>query len=206
MQAESGPGGLAGWGLSVMDVLGAPGAGLLIAAENLFPPLPSEVFLPLAGFAAGQGRISLVSALVFTTLGSVLGALALYWLGVKLGTERLQALAKRLPLFRESDVDKANAFFDRHGGKAVLLGRMLPVFRSLISIPAGVNRMPVWKFAGLTLLGSAVWNSLFVLAGYLLGDNWHRIEPYSAVFEYTVLGIAVAAVAWFTVKRLRHRG
>ncbi|EWC61129.1 hypothetical protein UO65_3610 [Actinokineospora spheciospongiae] len=200
------PGGLAGWALGVMDVLGAPGAGLLIAAENLFPPLPSEVFLPLAGFAAGQGRISLASALFFTTLGSVVGALALYWLGARLGTDRLRALAGKIPLFRVSDVDRTEAFFRRHGGVAVFFGRMLPVFRSLISIPAGVSRMPLWRFVALTTAGSLLWNSLFVVAGYLLGENWDRMEGFASVFEYLVIGLAVAAVVWFTVKRLRARG
>ena len=200
------PGGLAGWALGVMDVLGAPGAGLLIAAENLFPPLPSEVFLPLAGFAAGQGRISLASALFFTTLGSVVGALALYWLGARLGTDRLRALAGKIPLFKVSDVDRTEAFFQRHGGVAVFFGRMLPVFRSLISIPAGVSRMPLWRFVALTTAGSLLWNSLFVVAGYLLGENWDRMEGFASVFEYLVIGLAVAAVVWFTVKRLRARG
>ncbi|MCG8914924.1 DedA family protein [Actinokineospora sp. PR83] len=189
-----------------MDVLGAPGAGLLIAAENLFPPLPSEVFLPLAGFAAGQGRISLASALFFTTLGSVVGALALYWLGARLGTDRLRALAGKIPLFKVSDVDRTEAFFQRHGGVAVFFGRMLPVFRSLISIPAGVSRMPLWRFVALTTAGSLLWNSLFVVAGYLLGENWDRMEGFASVFEYLVIGLAVAAVVWFTVKRLRARG
>ncbi|SDD89117.1 DedA family protein [Actinokineospora iranica] len=202
----SGPtGGLTGWALDVMDALGAPGAGLLIAAENLFPPLPSEVFLPLAGFAASRGGIGLGAAILFTTLGSLVGALALYFLGARLGEERLRALADRIPLLDSSDVDRTSRWFDRHGGKAVFFGRMLPVFRSLISIPAGVHRMPLWRFVLLTGSGSLIWNSAFVLAGYALGQNWHLIEGYAQVFEYGVLGVAALALTWFVVRRIRAK-
>ncbi|PPK68786.1 DedA family protein [Actinokineospora auranticolor] len=194
---------MAGWALDVMDVLGAPGAGLLVALENLFPPLPSEIFLPLAGFAAGLGRISLFSAIFFTTLGSVAGALALYWLGAALGRDRLRAIADRVPLLKVSDVDKTEAWFDRHGGKAVFFGRMVPVFRSLISIPAGVHRMPLARFTLLTTLGSLIWNTAFVLAGYLLGQQWHLVEDYAGILEKVVLGAVVLAVAWFVVQRVR---
>ncbi|SES35783.1 DedA family protein [Actinokineospora terrae] len=203
---SSGPeGGLTGWALDVMDMLGGPGAGLLVAAENLFPPLPSEVFLPLAGFAASRGGITLFSAIFFTTLGSVLGALALYWLGAKLGRERLRALVDKIPLLDVSDVERTERWFDKHGGKAVFLGRMLPIFRSLISVPAGLNRMPLVKFTLLTTAGSLIWNSAFVLAGYLLGQNWHLIEGYASVFEKVVLGLVVLAVGWFVIKRVSAR-
>ncbi|GAA2993021.1 DedA family protein [Actinokineospora diospyrosa] len=203
---STGPeGGLTGWALDVMDTLGGPGAGLLVAAENLFPPLPSEVFLPLAGFAASRGGISLFSAIFFTTLGSVVGALMLYWLGAKLGRERLRALVERIPLLDVSDVDRTEDWFDKHGGKAVFLGRMLPIFRSLISIPAGLNRMPLAKFVALTTAGSLLWNSGFVLAGYLLGQSWHLIEGYASIFEKVVLGVVVLAVVWFVIKRVAGR-
>lgn len=158
--------GIAQWAVSLMDTIGAPGAGLAIALENLFPPLPSEIILPLAGFSAARGTFSLAEALLWTTLGSVVGALALYSLGAWLGAERLKAITRRLPLMQVSDVEKAEAWFARHGGKAVLLGRMIPLFRSLISIPAGVERMPLARFTLLTALGSAVWNTIFVVAGY----------------------------------------
>src|SRR3954466_12642874 len=126
--------GVAGWATDLMEKLGAPGAGLAIALENLFPPLPSEVILPLAGFAASRGDLGLVSAIVFTTLGSVVGALALYGVGAVLGRDRTRALAERLPLMKLRDVDKAEEWFVRHGSKAVLIGRLVPVVRSLISV------------------------------------------------------------------------
>ena len=123
------------WITGLMTTLGAPGAGIAIALENLFPPLPSELFLPLAGFTASRGGMSLVAAVAWTTAGSVVGAVALYYLGVLLGRDRIRAIAEKLPLIDVSDVDKTEAWFGRHGSKAVFFGRMIPVFRSLISIP-----------------------------------------------------------------------
>ncbi|MFI6876422.1 DedA family protein [Streptomyces sp. NPDC050400] len=198
--------GIAGWAAHLVDVLGGPGAGLAIALENLFPPLPSEVILPLTGFAAGQGVISLVSALFWTTLGSVVGAAALYGIGRVVGRERMYAVWGRLPLVKVSDLEKTEAWFLRHGTKAVLLGRMVPIFRSLISVPAGVERMPLPLFLSLTAVGSLVWNSVLVLAGYWLGDQWDLVETYVGVVSKVVLGAAVVAVAGYLVVRLRGRG
>src|SRR5688500_15870781 len=135
-------GGIAGWATDLMEKLGAVGAGLAIALENLFPPLPSEVILPLAGFTAAPGRMSLVAALVCTTLGSVIGALALYGIGAAVGRDRVRAVVAKLPLVKLEDLDRTEAWFLKHGTKAVFFGRMIPIFRSLFSVPAGVERMP----------------------------------------------------------------
>ncbi|MEV0617442.1 DedA family protein [Nonomuraea sp. NPDC050404] len=193
------------WLVGLMESLGAPGAGLAIALENLFPPLPSEVILPLAGFTASQGEMDLVEVLIFTTLGSVIGALALYWVGALLGRERTLAIAGKLPLIKLSDIEKTEAFFHRHGGKTVFFGRMIPIFRSLISIPAGVERMPLPMFTLLTTAGSLIWNTIFVMAGYLLGEQWHLVETYVGVGSKVVLGLVVLAVVIFVVVRLAER-
>ena len=190
--------------VGLMNLIGAPGAGIAIALENLFPPLPSEVILPMAGLAAARGSFTLVEALLWTTAGSVAGAFALYGLGAWLGIARLRALVRRMPLLKVDDVDRTVAWFERHGGKAVFFGRMLPIFRSLISIPAGVTRMPLWRFGLLTLAGSFLWNAVFVLSGYLLGDQWHVVEEYAGVLQYAVIGVAAAALVWFTVNRVRQ--
>ncbi len=134
-------GGVAGWAADLTESLGAVGAGVAIALENLFPPLPSEVILPLAGFAAARGDLSLAAVLWWTTAGSVAGALALYALGALLGRERMVASAARIPLVKVSDIQRAEAWFARHGTKAVFFGRMIPLFRSMISVPAGIERM-----------------------------------------------------------------
>ncbi|MFC7585921.1 DedA family protein [Nonomuraea antimicrobica] len=125
------------WLVGLMESLGALGAGIAIALENLFPPLPSEVILPLAGFTASKGSMDLLDVLIFTTLGSVVGALALYGVGALLGRERTLAIAAKLPLVKISDIEKTEAWFQRHGRKTVFFGRMIPIFRSLISVPAG---------------------------------------------------------------------
>ena len=197
--------GVAAWAVDIMEALGGPGAGLIIALENLFPPLPSEVILPLAGFTASQGTFSLTGAIAWTTLGSVVGALALYLLGAALGRDRFRALWRRMPLVNMDDLDRTEAWFGRHGGKAIFFGRMIPIFRSLISIPAGIERMPLLKFAALTLLGSAIWNTIFVVAGYQLGENWDVVEGYAGIFQKVVIVVVALLVVWWVVRRLRAR-
>ncbi|MDT0402684.1 MULTISPECIES: DedA family protein [Streptomyces] len=198
--------GIAGWAADLVDAMGAPGAGLAVALENLFPPLPSEIILPLTGFAAGQGVISLFSALFWTTLGSVAGATALYGIGALFGRERMHALWARLPLVKASDLVRTEEWFARHGTKAVLLGRMVPIFRSLISVPAGLERMPLPVFLTLTAAGSLMWNSVLVLSGYWLGERWDMVEGYVGVLSKGVLVAVAAALACYVVVRLRSRG
>ncbi|MEU4537397.1 DedA family protein [Streptosporangium sp. NPDC023825] len=197
--------GIAGWAINLMETLGAPGAGLAIALENLFPPLPSEVILPLAGFTASKGDMGLFDAVLWTTIGSVVGALALYAVGALLGRERVVFIASKLPLVSVSDIEKTEAWFARHGRKTVFFGRMIPIFRSLISIPAGVERMPILVFTLLTTLGSLIWNTAFVMAGFLLGEQWDLVERYMGVVSKAVLGIVVLAVVVFIVVRLSDR-
>ncbi|WP_425583652.1 DedA family protein [Streptomyces macrosporus] len=204
--AQQPTGGIAGWATSMMETLGAPGAGLAIALENLFPPLPSEVILPLAGFTASQGDMNLYAAVVWTTIGSVVGALALYWVGALLGRERTLAIAAKLPLVKVEDIEKTEAWFTRHGTKAVFFGRMIPIFRSLISVPAGVERMPVTTFLVLTSLGSLLWNTAFVLAGYFLGENWHTVSDYVSLYSKGVLAVVALGVVGFVVVRLLRPG
>ncbi|MEU2116910.1 DedA family protein [Streptomyces sp. NPDC016459] len=204
-QAQQPAGGIAGWVADLVDTMGGPGAGLAIALENLFPPLPSEVILPLTGFAAGQGVLSLASALFWTTLGSVVGAVALYWIGVLFGRERMHRIWGGLPLVKASDLVRTEEWFAEHGTKAVFLGRMVPVFRSLISVPAGVQRMPMPLFLMLTALGSLIWNSVLVMAGYWLGDRWDVVGTYVGVLSKVIVVLVVVAVAAYVTVRLRGR-
>ncbi|OLT21455.1 hypothetical protein BJF81_02730 [Ornithinimicrobium sp. CNJ-824] len=205
VDAPTGLTGVAAWAVDVMEALGGPGAGLLIALENLFPPLPSEVILPLAGFTASQGTFTLGGVILWTTAGSVLGALALYALGAVFGRSRFRALWTRLPLVDLRDLDRTESWFARHGTKAVFFGRMVPIFRSLISVPAGLERMPLPLFCALTTAGSLLWNSLFVVAGFQLGENWHLVEGYAGAFQAVVLAAVAVAVVWFVLSRVRSR-
>ena len=192
---------IAAWAVSLMETLGGVGAGIAIALENLFPPLPSEIILPLAGFTAAKGTLGLVEVLIWTTVGSIVGALALYGIGAWLGRRRMYAIAQRMPLIKIEDVERTEAWFERHGSKAVFFGRMIPIFRSLISIPAGIERMPLIRFTLLTAAGSAIWNTIFVLAGYYLGANWHIVEDYAGIFQKVVIAaVVVAFVVWLVVR------
>ncbi|MFE5677779.1 DedA family protein [Streptomyces erythrochromogenes] len=198
-------GGIAGWATHLVETMGGPGAGLAIALENLFPPLPSEIILPLTGFAVGQGALSLASALIWTTAGSVIGALALYQVGRLFGRERMYALWGRLPLVKTADLEKTERWFAKHGTKAVFFGRMVPIFRSLISVPAGLERMPLPIFLTLTALGSFIWNSCLIMAGYALGAQWGLVEQYVGVLSKAVLGLAVLGLGLFITRKARNR-
>ena len=196
--------GIARWVVDVMETIGAPGAGLLVALENLFPPLPSEVILPLAGFTASQGGFTVAGAIFWTTLGSVVGAAALYWIGAVLGRRRLRTVVDRMPLVDLADLDRTEAWFDRHGRKAVFFGRMVPLFRSLISVPAGIERMPLGAFVLLSTTGSLIWNTVFVLAGFYLGENWHVAERYAGVLSRVVVVVVLVSALWWVARRVRR--
>ncbi|KID32463.1 putative membrane-associated protein [Prauserella sp. Am3] len=198
-------GGLAGWAVDIMETLGGPGAAITVGLDNVFPPIPSELVLPLAGFTAAQGTFTLLGALLWTTAGSVAGALIVYLVGALLGRDRTRRVIAAVPLMKAQDFDVAEAWFAKHGTKAVFLGRMVPLVRSFISLPAGIERMPLPVFLTLTTVGSLIWNSIFVVAGYLLGANWQVVEEYSGVFQTVVIVAVVAAVTLFVVKRVRER-
>ena len=197
------------WVLGIMESVGGPGIALAIFLENLFPPIPSEVVLPLAGFTAANGEYTVVEAVLWATLGSVTGALLLYGIGAALGIDRLKVIAHRMPLVDVADIDKADAWFTKHGPKAVFLGRFVPGIRSIISIPAGIDRMPVAKFLGYTTAGSLIWNSLFVWIGFQLGDRYHLVEQYmdpiSKVVYLLIVLTALGVVVWMWRRSVRRR-
>jgi len=197
--------GLSGLVVGIVERLGAVGAGLLTLVETVFPPIPSEVVLPLSGYLAGRGDLDFVAVLFAATIGSVLGALLLYAAGARLGQDRATALLCRLPLVEERDVVRAERWFEDHGRTAVLFGRLVPGVRSLVSLPAGAQRMPLWSFTALTTVGSLTWNTLLVGAGALLGRQWQVVEQYADILNYAVTGGVVLLVAWFVVRRLRRR-
>lgn len=195
--------------VSLVGVLDAPGVGIAVAAENLFPPIPSEVILPSAGFAAASGSMGLVSAIVWATFGSVVGALALYAPGAWFGRARFYSLASKIPFVKEIDIERAEAWFVRRGPLAVLLGRVVPVVRSLISIPAGIERMKLLPFTLYTAIGSALWNSVLIGAGYALGANWEIVEEWISRYQLIVFAlVGIALVVWlvrkWTVRRPRE--
>ena len=189
-----------------MEALGAVGVGLAILLETVVPPIPSEVVLPLAGYLAQTGRMGLLAAVLAATAGSLLGAALLYQLGRWLGPERSRRWLDRLPLVDTADVDKAFDAFQRRGRAAVLLGRLVPVVRSFISVPAGVVGMPWAQFLLYTAIGSALWNGALIGAGVALGTQYELVERYVGLLDYALVAAVVGFLGWMVVRHLRRRG
>jgi membrane protein DedA with SNARE-associated domain len=187
--------------LDVIGALGYLGLALLLVAENLFPPIPSEVVLPLAGFLVGRGDLSLWGAIFAATFGSVAGALVLYALG-RWGGRRLVLRYGQWLRVDEKALGRAEGWFWHYGDWVVLFARLVPVARSIVSIPAGTMEMPVLRFVVLTTLGSAVWNSVLIGAGVVLGANWHAVSGWMGSYSDVVLVVGTVAVALFLL--LRH--
>jgi membrane protein DedA with SNARE-associated domain len=187
--------GFVGWVADVIASLGAAGVGIMTLVENLFPPIPSEIVLPLGGYLASQGRISLAGALIASTLGSLLGAAMLYELAAWAGKDRLRRIVHAIPLLDWDDVDRADDWFEEHGTAVTFFGRFVPGVRSLVSIPAGTSSMSRPTFWIYTALGSAIWNTIVVMAGYWLGSSWESVGKYSDWLNWGVLAVVVLIVA-----------
>ncbi|MET8529764.1 DedA family protein [Micromonospora sp. NPDC005172] len=197
--------GLTGWVASVIEAMGPVGVALLVALESIVPPIPSEIVLAMAGFLAHEGQFNVVLVVVAATVGSLVGALVLYWAGAAVGEERLKRWLDRIPLVDGDDLEKADRWFERHGRWAVLIGRVVPVVRSLVSVPAGANRMPLGEFVLLTTIGSGVWNALIVGSGYALGSRWQNVERYSDWFNYAIGAVFVVMVVAWVARKIRRR-
>lgn len=203
--ADSQTGGLTGFVLETVDTLGAPGVGLMSFLEVVFPPIPSEVVLPLAGYQVQQGRIGLAAVVLFSVGGAFLGSLVLYWLGKAIGLQRAARIADRIPLMDASDVTKSAEWFHRHEGAAVFTGRFVPGVRSLISLPAGAARMGLLKFSLLTVLGSGLWNGLLIGLGMALGTQYELVESYGHYLDYAFYAAIAAVLVWAVARRVRSR-
>ena len=191
----------------VVYSFGYPGVFVLIALANLYLPIPTELVLPLAGSLVAQGRFSFLAVLAAATAGSLVGALVVYSLGRRLGEENLRRFVGRfgrLAFVYELDLDKASRWFERHGAKAVIIARLVPGVGSLISVPAGLERMPVWRFVAYTALGSALWNGAFVGLGWALGSQWRLARQYAHILQYLVMAAVAGAILWFLWRRWRR--
>jgi len=195
--------GFIGWVLGLMETLGEVGVGIAVLVETFVPPIPSEAVLPGAGFLAYEGRMNVWLAWALATLGALLGAWAWYAIGYAFGRRRTRAIVGKVPLMEHEDFDRAEAFFARWGGTAVLVGRCVPLVRSFISIPAGIERMHLGKFTWYTFAGSGLWNAIWIGAGYVAGPAIRPVlERWSGVLSNLVLGAIAALVIWFVVARL----
>jgi membrane protein DedA with SNARE-associated domain len=214
-------GDLANWVQDVINQFGYLGVALLVVIENVFPPIPSEIVLPFAGFVAQQGAsavnatadaaqsdTTVVGMMIAATVGSVVGALILYFVSAAIGPERLRGFVERFGKWfgvKSSDLVRAEEWFDRRSVAAVLVGRCVPLIRSIVSIPAGFRRMNLTSFVVLTAIGSAVWNIALIGAGAVLGDQWERVGEYVGVFQWLVIAAILFLVVRFVVSRLKNR-
>ncbi|WP_344018257.1 DedA family protein [Pseudonocardia kongjuensis] len=195
------------WVFDIVDRLGAAGIGLLIFLENVVPPIPSEVILPLGGFRASTGAMDPVAVWAAATMGAVAGALVLYALGAMLGFDRVHRLAgnRWFILSSQKDLEKGLDLFERYGNWFVLGGRCIPIVRSLISIPAGIAGMPLLRFVALSTLGSSVWNALFVYLGFALGERWEVVEGYMSPLSKIVAVLGALVLAWLIWRKVQQR-
>ncbi|WFF38907.1 DedA family protein [Moraxella nasibovis] len=194
------------WVLAIMDKLGLLGVGLMMFLENVFPPIPSELIMPAAGFAAAMGQMNIIAVIIAGTLGSVLGALPLYYFGTVLDEKRLYSLAEKYGkyvLVKPSDITNAQAWFHKYGKSVVFFGRMIPAIRSLISIPAGMARMPMLPFLTLTAIGSAIWTTLLAYAGYVLGANYEMVESFISPISKIVVVVVLVVAAIIAITRIK---
>ncbi|KRO46811.1 MAG: hypothetical protein ABR56_01300 [Acidimicrobium sp. BACL27 MAG-120823-bin4] len=214
-------GDLANWVQDVINQFGYFGVALLVVIENVFPPIPSEIVLPFAGFVAQQGAsavnatagaaqsdTTVIGMMIAATVGSVVGALILYFVSAAIGPERLRGFVERFGKWfgvKSADLVRAEEWFDRRSNAAVLVGRCVPLIRSIVSIPAGFRRMKLTSFVVLTAIGSAVWNIALIGAGALLGDQWERVGEYVGVFQWLVIAAVLVFLVRFVASRLKKR-
>lgn len=197
---------------SLILQMGYPGVGIVMFLENVFPPIPSEVVMPFAGFLVGRGELSFVGIWIAGVIGSVLGAIILYYIGMWVGDAVVRGFLRRYGkwiMTSEADYDRALKFFERYGTAVVFFGRLIPLVRSIISIPAGANHMPLPRFLLFTALGSAIWSGALAYAGVVLGENWEEIigfvEQYQDITVIVlVVGVLLLVGGWFFYK-LRNR-
>lgn len=186
-----------------MKSLGLPGIGLLMLLENVFPPIPSELIMPLAGYLSTGGGLSFWGAVVAGSVGSLLGALFWYWVGRKVSEQRLRSWTERHGAWlamTPDDIDTAKEWFERHGSASVFFGRLVPVVRTLISVPAGFSGMGMVPFLMYSALGTALWTAALAYAGRLLGAGFPRVGDYIGPATWVVVG---AALAWYIVRLVR---
>jgi membrane protein DedA with SNARE-associated domain len=198
------------WVIDVVHSLGYVGVFVLILAGSVYLPVPTELTLPLFGFLIGNGRLSLVPVLLTATAARVCAALLMYALGLRLREARLRRVIKhfeRSKLLFVSDFERASVVFERHGGKAILVGHLIPGVGALVSVPAGLKHMPVrWRFLGYTILGCSIWNASLISLGWALGGRWRIIEVFTSFVGSAILIILIAATVWlFWRRRKAHR-
>jgi membrane protein DedA with SNARE-associated domain len=192
------------WVTDLVTTLGYWGIAFLMFLENVFPPIPSELIMPLAGFETDKGELTFFGIVVAGSIGSLAGAYAWYWLGAKVGEDRLRRFIEKHGNCQ--DLDEAKRWLERHGAAAVLIGRMVPGIRTVISLPAGLARMPQPKFLFYSAIGTFLWTLLLAFAGRVLASRYDEVKDYVGPVSTAVLVLMIALYVWRLFKVLRRPG
>lgn len=195
---------IATFATNFIDTTGYIGIIVLMTLESMVAPVPSEAVMPFAGMLVHEGKLSWIGVIFFSTLGSIVGSLIGYWMGAKGGRPVVERWGKYL-LLDKHDLDITEKWFSKRGEATVFVCRFIPVVRHLISIPAGMGRMNLWKFSIYTLIGAAMWNSILTVAGYFLQDNWKEIMKYSHIIDYFVVGALIIVLAYYAYKLYKNK-
>lgn len=199
------------WVTDIMEQFGYLGIFLMMALENVFPPIPSEIVLPFGGFMTTYSDLTVVGVIIAATVGSILGAIILYGIGLLIDVETLEKIVDRwghILRIKKEDIHKADAWFDKYGYWTVLFCRMIPLIRSLISIPAGMSNMKFGLFLLFTTIGTVIWNIILIYAGVLLGANWENIlgfmDVYSNIAYFIIAIVGIIFIALY-IRKIRKR-
>ncbi len=196
------------WIISIMEQLGYFGIALLMFLDNVFPPIPSEIIMPSAGLAASQGKLVLTGVIIAGSLGSLIAAALLYWIGHKISQKILFEWVERYGKYlflKSADVEKSLDWFEKYGHRIVFFGRMIPAVRSLISIPAGMSDMPFWKFMLYSGLGTIIWTTFLACVGFYFGENQALMHQIFSRVSYIIIAIVVIIVLWIVYRRYQRK-
>ena len=196
------------WVISIMEQLGYLGIAILMFLDNVFPPIPSEIIMPSAGYTASQNQLLLVGVIIAGCIGSLLAAALLYWIGYKFKHETIFNFVDRYGKFlfiKSEDVKKSLSWFEKYGHRIVFFGRMIPAVRSLISIPAGMSRMPFWKFMFYSSLGTIIWTTFLACIGFYFGENQALMQKIFSQLGYFIIVIVLIIVAWIWYRRNQRK-
>ena len=196
------------WIMSIMEHLGYLGIALLMFLDNIFPPIPSEIIMPSAGYAASRGDMLLVGVIIAGCIGSLTAAAVLYWIGYLFNHDSIFRFVDRYGKFlfiKTQDVKKSLDWFEHYGHRIVFFGRMIPAVRSLISIPAGMSHMPFWKFMFYSSLGTVIWTTFLACIGFFFGENQAFMQQIFSRVSHIILSIVVIFIIWIVYRKYQHR-
>lgn len=199
------------WLVSIIETLGYPGVALSMFIESFFAPIPSEVILPFSGFVASKGVLNIYIVILISTISAYLGSLPFYFIG-KVGENTVHKFLEKYGKYlfiSEDDIEKGYKAFDKHGNLIVLFGRVIPIIRTLISFPAGASKMSFMIFSIYTIIGTAVWSTILIVAGHLLGNNWEMVGGYVGKYEHLIMiliGVLIIGYLFYGIFKMKSKG